>query len=114
MKPFHFWTLAGVAVVLVVLGRGAFKVTANADFNAPSHQPRAVDDVARVQSHNLDGHPGHVYGNHAGYVYTPCRYPRTVGGEISALIHHGHTVMRIPDADFSQWMIAPPSEQTWA
>lgn len=114
MKPQHFWMLVIVAGGVLLLGRAAFKITANADFNVPQFQQPAENDIARFKSHNLDGHPGHVYENHAGYVYTPHRYPRALGGEISALIHNGFSSMRIPCADYTQWMTSPPSEAMWA
>ncbi len=51
------------------------------------------------------------YQHMAGYVFTPHRYPRACGNDISALIHHGHAVMRYPSESDIDWMFKPPSEQ---
>jgi hypothetical protein len=48
--------------------------------------------------------------HHAGYVYTPHRFPRTTGGEVTAAIHRGFSPMRVPRSEDVQWLIAPPSE----
>lgn len=47
-----------------------------------------------------------------GIIYTPHRYPRMVGGEISAIIHDGHATMRIPHQADMTWITRPPSEVT--
>ena len=51
--------------------------------------------------------------HHAGYTYTPHRYPRTVGADVSAAIHHGFSVMRVPNVEDVQWIISSPSEVAW-
>ena len=51
--------------------------------------------------------------HHAGYTYTPHRYPRTVGGEVTATIHRGFSTMRIPNTQDVRWLISPPSEVAW-
>ena len=62
-----------------------------------------------------DGHSAlcHPEEHLAGYVYTPHRYPRSVGGEISNAIHYGWSSMKIPNVKNAQWIIAPPSEDAW-
>lgn len=47
-----------------------------------------------------------------GYVFTPHRYPRMAGGELSAVIHHGHATLKIPHAKDMTWLMRPPSEVT--
>jgi hypothetical protein len=84
------------------------------DLAAPGRQPAPLDDIARFTGYSSDGHPGHVCpaaDHHAGYVYTKHRYPRGVGGELSAVIHHGFSPMRVPSGTpDEQWITAPPSE----
>ena len=46
-----------------------------------------------------------------GLVYTPHRYPSTCGNDISALIHHGYSTMRLPKDGEMTWLSAPPSEE---
>jgi len=106
--------LAAVIVGLGALGYAAFTVAPNADYPQPQQQPARDDDMAAFLSHTLDGHPGHLCelrDHHAGYTYTPHRYPRTTGGEITAVIHHGFSPMRVPrGTPDEQWIISPPSE----
>jgi hypothetical protein len=80
-------------------------------FTQPSYQPQPDDDLARL----LNPHPDHPIfcqpeDHHAGYVYTAHRYPRSTGGEITAVIHRGFSAMRVPNIQDVQWLIAPPSE----
>ncbi len=111
MKRGH-WVALGAAVALTVwlvtrvIGGGQ-----TGGFPAPEKQPVPDDDLHEY----LNGHPDHpvVCGradHHAGYTYTPHRYPRMTGGEITTLIHRGYSSMRIPNIADVQWMIAPPSE----
>ena len=111
MKPGH-WAALAVALVLA-----AFLTTRVAGggrtggFRQPEAQPVPDDDLARLAWQ----HPDHAWycepdAHHHGYVYTPHRYPRVAGGEITALIHRGYSTMRIPRMDDVQWLIAPPSE----
>ena len=52
--------------------------------------------------------------HHHGYVYTPHRYPRVVGGELTAVIHRGYSTMRVPEATpDADWIVSPPSEVAW-
>jgi|AmaraimetP72IA01_FD_contig_31_5229614_length_712_multi_7_in_0_out_0_1 hypothetical protein len=46
----------------------------------------------------------------AGYIFTPHRYPRVCGTEISALINHGHATLRLPHEKDMTWLAAPPGE----
>jgi len=108
--------MMGAAAVLV-LGAAAWATFASSpggDLAAPAMQPAPLDDIARFTTYSNDGHPGHVcepQDHHAGYVYTRHRYPRGVGGELSAVIHHGFSPMRVPSGTpDEQWIAAPPSE----
>lgn len=110
------WVMAGGAVL--VLGGAAWATFAAGDgagdLAKPKDQPAPVDDIARFTTYSRDGHPGHLcepQDHTAGYVYARHRYPRTVGGEISAVIHRGFSTMRVPaGTPDEQWIIAPPSE----
>lgn len=105
MKPVHWIALGGGALLGWWL-IGQLRPTGG--FNQPSAQPSPDDDLSRL----TDGNVAHCHPqqHHAGYVYTPHRYPRTAGGEITALIHRGYSSMRVPMEQDVQWLIAPPSE----
>jgi hypothetical protein len=102
---------AGI-IILGALGVAAFSVSANADYPAPAKQAAGDADLDPFEPHTLDGHPGHVCKpHHAGYTYTPHRYPRMTGGEITAIIHRGFSPMRIPaNTPDATWISSPPSE----
>ena len=104
---------AGLAIV-AALAYAAFRTASNADMNAPSKQAAPADPLADFGGHNLDGRPGNVCLPEAhlnGYIYTPHRYPRQAGGEVTAVIHRGFSTMRVPsDTPDAQWIVAPPSE----
>ena len=44
-------------------------------------------------------------------MYTQHRYPDHAGGEVSALLHWGHSIATIPRGPDSLWMVRPPSEE---
>ena len=106
--------LGTALVITAALGYSAFRVASNGGFNAPSQQAAPADPLSGFGGHNLDGRPGSVCEPEAhlnGYTYTPHRYPRQVGGEITAVIHRGFSAMRVPaDTPDAQWIVAPPSE----
>jgi hypothetical protein len=115
--------LAALALVVWAGYQLAGRMTDNADLNAPPRQPQderddgAASALARLNP--LDGSDRHAQvcetrHHYQGYVYLPCRYPRTVGGELTNTIHHGYSMMRVPMAsDISQWIANPPSEVAW-
>ena len=45
-------------------------------------------------------------------VYSQHRYPDRIGGELTAVIHYGHSILSVPNVKDSQWITAPPSEVT--
>jgi hypothetical protein len=105
----------GVALTITAgLGYALLRTAGNAGMNAPAKQAAPADPLAGFGGHNLDGRPGNVCEPQvhlAGYVYTPHRYPRVTGGEVTAVIHRGFSTMRIPaDTPDAQWIVAPPSE----
>ena len=107
LGPGHVAVAAGVAVL------GVFLLTRSSGekapgFGPPAKQPAAQDDIWQA-TNPCSGTPQFA-PNHPGYVYTPHRYPRACGGELTALIHMGFSPMRIPNRPDIQWMIAPPSE----
>ena len=109
MKRGHWLVLGGAVGLAVLLWLTMQHPTGY--FNQPPAQPAPDDDLSRL----VDPHPDHPLfcqpqDFHAGYVYTPHRYPRTAGGEITALIHKGFSPMRVPNVQDVQWLIAPPSE----
>ena len=80
----------------------------------PQKQAQPEDDLIGFTAHTKDGHPGVICerdDHHQGYVYTPHRYPRAVGGEISNAIHYGWSAMRVPrNTPDAGWIVSPPSE----
>jgi hypothetical protein len=113
MKRGHWIALAVAFGVIGLAVAQMMRGDKTGGFNAPAEQPHADDDLSRLMDHSPDGHPSVLCQpsqHHAGYVYTRHRYPRAVGGEITALIHKGYSSMRIPNSQDVQWMIAPPSE----
>lgn len=114
------WVL--LAVVLAGLAYAAYELASasrrNADLTAPPRQPAPDDADAQARMGFMVAPDGHSRlcqpaEHHAGYTYTPHRYPRTVGGEVTAAIHHGFSSMRVPNVDDVQWIISPPSEAAW-
>lgn len=113
MKSGHYLALLAAAGIVGALMLVMGQQSASAHFNAPPEQPNADDDLSRLQDHSPDGHPSVLcqpQDHYAGYTYTPHRFPRTCGGEITALIHKGYGTMRVPNVEDVQWLIAPPSE----
>ena len=111
MKAGHWAALGAALAVIAGVSWQMMKANSTGDFRQPPVQASPDDDLARL----TDPHPDHPRfcqprDHHAGYVYTPHRYPRVAGGEVSALIHRGFSPMRVPMMDDVQWMIAPPSE----
>lgn len=111
MKPGH-WIALGVALLAALyLGSRVIGDGRTGGFNQPPKQPVPEDDLHSY----INPHPDHPVvchrdDHHHGYVYTPHRYPRVPGGEITAVIHRGFSTMRVPDVADVQWLIAPPSE----
>ena len=107
MKPVHW----GVLIAGALLGVWLFNAMGHptGHFGQPPKQPHPDDDLERLTSSAAPY--CHPEQHHAGYIYTPHRYPRSTGGEITALIHRGYSSMRIPaGTPDAQWIIAPPSE----
>ena len=111
MKPGHWMALGAAAAAAAWLATRVIGGGQTGGFNAPPAQPPPDDDLHDL----LSPHPDypvicHRDDHHAGYVYTPHRYPRVCGGEITAAIHRGFSSMRVPNVADVQWLIAPPSE----
>lgn len=104
MKTEHWAAIAGGVLVIWLWTRHS----GNTGFNQPQAQPQPDDDLSRLT--DIGAPHCHPQQHHAGYVYTPHRFPRTVGGEITAVIHRGYSSMRVPMSTDVQWLIAPPSE----
>lgn len=107
----HCATIAAGAIVAYFLITRVIGQGRTGGFNAPPKQPVPDTDL----NDYLNPHPEHpvICGradHHAGYTYTPHRYPRVCGGEVTAAIHRGFSTMRVPNVDDVQWLIAPPSE----
>jgi hypothetical protein len=57
-----------------------------------------------------DGHCVAAHEHLQGVVFSPHRYPRDCGMNVSAAIHHGWTGIRVPESADSRWITSPPSE----
>src|SRR5215469_9193297 len=98
MPESKYLAYGAVAAVAGVLAWTAFRASTASGLPQPQKQVTPEDDLMAFKSHTSDGHPGVIcerQDHHAGYVYTPHRYPRAAGGEITSLIHHGFGPMRI-------------------
>lgn len=114
--------LAGAAALaaLAVGGRMLGEhLAAQKQATAPPAQAYPTSYEAQARESFLvqaDGHqqvclPEQHFG---GYVYEKHRYPRAVGGEVSALLHKGYSTFSVPASSaFSQWIVDPPSEVAW-
>ncbi|HEX8865254.1 MAG TPA: hypothetical protein VF821_06305 [Lentzea sp.] len=122
MRPLkqHEWVFC--AIVVAAVAYFAYEAVSmmhrNADLTAPPKQPTPDDFEAQARLgwfRAIDGHSVlcHPEEHHAGYTYTPHRFPRTIGANITAAIHHGYSVMRVPNVQDVQWIISPPSEVAW-
>ena len=111
LNKWHYGALAVTVVLACFLASRVFGQDQTGGFNAPPKQPVPEDDLHDY----INPHPDHpvICGradHHAGYTYTAHRYPRVMGGEITAAIHRGFSPMRVPNVADVQWIIAPPSE----
>jgi hypothetical protein len=111
MKRGHYLALLAAAAIIAGVLLQMMKTSKTGGFTQPQKQPRPDDDLGRL----VDPHPDHPlfcqpHQHHSGYTYTPHRYPRVTGGEITAAIHGGFSSMRVPNVADVQWLIAPPSE----
>ena len=108
MKTPHWLMLAVAIGIIAYVGSQMLGQDPTGGFNRPQHQPAADDDLARINAYQDHLCPPSEHYN--GYTYTPHRFPRQVGGEITTLIHRGYSSMRVPSSQDVQWLIAPPSE----
>lgn len=105
LDQWHLFTvlalLAGAFLLFTAAARstaGGIKVAAKVSEDIPPFIPPPAAPVV-----GPDQHLGPV-------VYTPHRYPHMCGGEISAVIHHGHATLKIPHEKDITWLTRPPSE----
>src|SRR5271166_5093031 len=71
----------------------------------PSSTTESGWNIADPQQPNLT--PG-VVG--ADTIMTPHRYPRVCGGELTTVIHYGHSRLAVPHERDRNWIVNPPSE----
>ena len=45
-----------------------------------------------------------------GVVFSPHRYPERCGMQVTSVMHHGFSGIRIPEGADARWMTSPPSE----
>jgi hypothetical protein len=108
VKTPHWLMLAVAAGVIAYVTYQMLGQDPTGGFNQPPRQPQADNDVARITTYQ--DHLCHPAEHYNGYTYTPHRFPRQCGGEITNAIHHGWSSMRVPASQDVQWLIAPPSE----
>lgn len=97
--------LAAAAAVAFLAGglrkAGGLPVQARATTESAFDVPDPVQPVLCMP----DEHLGQV-------VYTKHRYPQQCGGELSTVIHYGHSALNVPSVREAQWITSPPSEVT--
>ena len=98
--------MAAIGLVLLAAGSktapgASIKVPATTTEDLPSY---AWNPPPAAPVYSVDSIQG-------GYVFTPHRYPKVVGGEISNAIHHGFQSMALPQEGDMLWLSAPPSEE---
>ena len=103
MSTAEKWAL-GLALALVALAGAAAFRGLRGGMTSPPPQPQALPELPAHLCHP------HELAPHGGYVYTPHRYPRQTGLEITTVLHGGWSSMRVRDQRDVQWMISPPAE----
>lgn len=106
MTGTHKLVIGGLALIALTFGwtavraspGGAVKVpAANAEDLNFWYSPIPVPVVA------VDDHTGPV-------IFTPHRYPKLAGGELTTLMHRGWGTAALPADDDMTWLSQPPSE----
>ena len=93
---------AGVAFFLGGLRKaGGVAIEARTTTEGTWNVPEPVQPVLCMP----DEHVGDV-------VYSQHRYPDRIGGELTTVMHYGHSILSVPSVTDSQWITAPPSEVT--
>lgn len=121
MKSTEAWALAvavGVGGAVVLGHELALRVSATAELGRPPTPQAPTSFEAQARSNGLIQADGHASvclpeQHYAGYVYTPHRYPRSTGGNVSSLLHKGYATFRIPQSPFAEWIVDAPSEDAW-
>lgn len=57
-----------------------------------------------------DGHCLAAAEHLQGVQFVPHRYPERCGMQLTSVIHHGFSGIRIPQSPDARWMTSPPSE----
>ena len=104
----HAWCLALFVAAAGLLIFWGVRQSAGGGPKVPAADSEDVPPFVPPPSAPLCGPDQHV----GGYVFTPHRYPRAVGMELSAVINHGHATLKIPHAKDMTWLTRPPSEVT--
>jgi hypothetical protein len=97
-------------LVLALLGAGGLlyvAIKATGPLPAWQNQPPAAEGRDDPEP---DGHCVAAHEHLAGVVFLPHRYPRECGMNVSGVIHHGYSGIRIPEGPDSRWLTSPPSE----
>ena len=103
IKPEHL--MAGVLAVIgaVFLAGGLKKAGGLPAPAATTESLYSVPEPVQRVLCNPDEHYGDM-------IFTKHRYPARVGGEVTTVIHYGHSAMAVPNEKDLQWLVNPPSE----
>ena len=97
--------VTGLALVGALFLFGALRSAGG--IRQPSSTTESGWNIADPQQPNLE--PGVVT---PGLIFTPHRYPRVCGGELTTVIHYGHSRLAVPHERDTNWITCPPSELT--
>jgi hypothetical protein len=98
------------AILLAALGIGALLYSAfRAVGPLPAWQTQPPAPEGRDDP-EPDGHCVAAAEHLNGVVFVPHRYPQRCGMEVTSVIHHGYSGIRIPEGEDSRWLTSPPSE----
>lgn len=81
---------------------GGAKVPAQSTTESNWNVPEPVQAVLCMPDEQVGGE----------IIYSKHRYPDRVGGNLTTVIHYGHSALSVPHEHDFQWIVNPPSEQT--
>ena len=106
IKPEQLLVALGVAAA-AALALGAVRKSGGvpAPAVATTESTQGIPSPVQAVLCMPDEHVGKV-------VYTKHRYPARCGGELTTVMHYGHSALSVPSVRDGQWIINPPSEVT--
>jgi hypothetical protein len=106
LDKWHLFTVVALIAGAFILWTAAARASAGGGIKVAAKISEDVPPFVPPPGAPVVGPDQHI----GGTVYTPHRYPHMCGGEISAVIHHGHATMVLPHEKDMTWLVRPPSE----